>query len=171
MGAPDLLSRSPLTNKAARLSSWGVLPSERPPSESAGRPGGASPRGWVVDERDPRLDGPADRPLAGVSGRSDPGSPMDVLIPGEAVNVGLKVEQDRRRRDRLSGAGAPGIVDDAEAERLRAEADALAAQDEERRAAFLRARLRAALAAAAAGAFIALVRSGFAVSLLRPRRP
>lgn len=206
MGAPELFSRAPLTNKearrrllrklplwaaaaalagfvaltavelwmprtAARLASWGVLPGA---SVVPGRPGEAVPRpsagAPVRDGRDPRLDGPADRPLAALSGRADPGSPMDVLIPGEAVNAGLKVRPDARRRDRISGAGAPSVVDE-EAERLREAAAARAAAADEARREVLRGRLRAAAAAAALGLFIALVPSGFLRSLLLPRRP
>lgn len=206
MGAPELFSRAPVTNKearrrfarrlplwaaaaalavfvlltavelwmprtAARLASWGLLPGATAvPARPGEEPAPPAAGGPVRDGRDPRLDGPADRPLAGVSGRADPGSPMDVLIPGEAVNVGLKVRADARRRDRISGTGAPSLVDE-EAERLREAAAARAAAAEEARRDVLRGRLRAAAAAAALGLFIAFVPSGFLRSLLLPRRP
>lgn len=153
---------------ALRLAGWGLLPwAKVVPARRAERPEAGFPAPVVVERRDVRLDGPKDRPLVGVSGRFDAGSPMEVLIPGESVNVGLKVRQDARRRDRISGRGAEPVTDPAADEaraRVRAEDDAASAL----RRAVLEHRFRIALAVLAATAFMMFVGSGFVASFFRP---
>ena len=153
---------------AVRLASWGLLPwATVLPARPAERPERGFPVPMVLGQKDVRLEGPKDRPLIGVSGRSDPGSPMGILIPGESVNMGIKVGADARRRDRISGRGAEPVTAPAVAEvavRARARADAAA----DVRRAVLAHRFRLALAIAAAGAFFMFVSSGFLASLFRP---
>jgi hypothetical protein len=153
---------------ALRLAGWGLLPGAKvAAARPAERPEPGFPAPVVVERRDVRLDGPKGRPLVGVSGRFDAGSPMEVLIPGEAVNVGLKVRPDARRRDKISGRGAEPVTDPAADEartRVRAE-DAAAAG---LRRAVLEHRFRIALAVLAVTAFMMFVASGFAASLFRP---
>lgn len=153
---------------ALRLASWGLLPWARVlPARPGERPDRARPAPPVVGEKDPRLDGPPGRPLVGVSGRFDPGSPMEVLIPGESVNMGLKVRQDARHRDRISGRGAEPVTDPAADEaRAKARAAEDAASDLHR--AVLEHRFRIALAVLAATAFMMFVGSGFVASFFRP---
>ena len=153
---------------AVRLAKWGMLPGAvLRPARPAERPERGFPAPVVVAQKDPRLDGPKNRPLVGVSGRFDPGSPMDVLIPGEAVNVGLKVSPDARRRDTVSGRGAQPVTEPVDEEaRARALARAEAAVDFRR--AVLKHRFRIAVAIAAVTAFMMFVGSGFLASLFRP---
>lgn len=153
---------------AARLARWGMLPGAvlRParPAESPER-GFPAPR--VVAERDPRLDGPKGRPLVGVSGRFDPQSPMDILIPGEAVNVGLKVSPDAKHRDKVSGRGAQPVTEPVDQDAgARAWARAEAAVNFRR--AVLKHRFKLAVGIAAVTAFMMFVGSGFLASLFRP---
>lgn len=153
---------------AVRLARWGVLPWTRVvPARRAERPEAGFPAPVVVERKDVRLDGPKGRPLVGVSGRFDAGSPMEVLIPGEAVNQGLKVRQDARHRDKISGRGAEPVTDpvaDEARARARAEDDAAAGL----RRAVLTHRFRIALAILAATAFMMVVGSGFLASFFRP---
>lgn len=152
---------------ALRLAGWGLLPWTRVlPARPAERPERGFPAPVVLGRKDARLEGPGDRPLVGVSGRFDPGSPMDVLIPGESVNAGLKVSQDARRRDRISGRGAEPVTEPAA--EPRAAAERLADAAERVRRLELKARFKIALAIAAVTAFMMFVGSGFAASLLRP---
>lgn len=153
---------------AVRLAGWGMLPGAvLRPARPAERPERGFPAPVVVTEKDPRLDGPKGRPLVGLSGRFDPQSPLDTLIPGEATNVGLKVSVDARHRDKVSGRGAQPVTDPVAAEEgARALARAEAAVDFRR--AVLKHRFRIAVGIAAFTAFIMFVGSGFLASLFRP---
>lgn len=157
---------------AVRLARWGLLPwASVRPGRPAERPEPGVPAPLVVSRRDVRLEGPQDRPLAAVSPRFDPGSPMEVLIPGESVNMGLKVAPDARRRDRLSGRGAPPVVEpaaEAAAEEARTAARPRAEAGDGLRRAVLKHRFRLALAILAATGFMMFVGSGFLASLFRP---
>lgn len=155
---------------AVRLARWGLLPwAAVRPGRPAERPEPAVPAPLVVARKDVRLDGPKDRPLAAVSPRFDAGSPMEVLIPGESVNMGLKVSPDARRRDRLSGRGARPVTEAEEAaEPARTDAGPRAEADDGLRRAVLKHRFRLALAVLAATGFMMFVGSGFLASLFRP---
>ncbi|TBR21366.1 hypothetical protein EPO15_10470 [bacterium] len=146
---------------ALRLAGWGLLPwATVRPARPAERPERGFPTPPVLGERDPRLDGPRGRPLVGLSGRADPQSPMDVLIPGEAVNQGLKVSPDARHRDKISGRGAVPVTSPEAAAREEA-AEGL-------RRSVLEHRFKIALAIAAVTALFMFVGSGFVASLFRP---
>lgn len=153
---------------AVRLARWGLLPwAKVRPGRAAERPEPGVPAPLVVARRDIRLEGPQDRPLAAVSPRFDAGSPMEVLIPGESVNMGLKVSPDARRRDRLSGRGASPVTE-AAAEEARTAARSRAEAEDGLRRAVLKHRFRIALAVLAGTAFMMFVGSGFLAALFRP---
>lgn len=153
---------------AVRLAGWGMLPgavlrAARP----AERPERGFPAPTVVAEKDIRLDGPKGRPLSGLSGRFDPQSPMDVLIRGEATNVGLKVSPDAKHRDKVSGRGAQPVTEPVAAEE-RAQALSRAEAAVDFRRAVLKHRFKLAFGTAAVTAYMMFVGSGFLASLFRP---
>ena len=156
---------------AARLADFGLLPKPRPmpaPAAVVRPPEEPLPTTPVREVRDPRLGDAPGRPLVALSGKFDPNSPLEVLIPGESVNAGVKVRQDARRRSVVSGSGAPSVDGGAGS----APAAALAAERDDYetrlRRLLLKRRFNVALGVVAAVSFVMFVSSGFLASLLRP---
>lgn len=156
---------------AARLAEFGLLPKppRKPaPAEVVRPPEEPLPTTPVREVRDPRLGDAPGRPLVALSGKFDPNSPMEVLIPGESVNAGVKVRQDARRRSAVSGRGAPPVDGGAGSEAAPAPAAEREDPESRLRRILLKRRFNVALGIVAVVSFVMFVSSGFLASLLRP---
>lgn len=156
---------------AARLADFGLLPKPRPkpaPAAIIRPPEEPLPTTPVREVRDPRLGDAPGRPLAALSGKFDPNSPMEVLVPGESVNAGIKVRQDARRRSTVSGSGAPPVDGRTGSEPALAPPAARDDYEARLRRLLLKRRFNVALGIVAVVSFVMFVSSGFLASLLRP---